>query len=229
MTKKSGDRGDEDKNGEVKKGGDEYRKGEELLTGTLKKTSDGKMGKAREYLVAACGRFNTAVGERGFFPEAYYNWGEALKRLAEMDDDEALLQEAVEKFMASGLQFIVDGRLLEKPFVEAQEICPNDKRHRMVFVLYILSIQVIKGKKINVNENALLKDIRTVLTSPKIILILIDTLLGKNRERQSVNEDDELIAIATKILINVILDNEREKPESPEDEVGDNDNPNKLN
>lgn len=229
MTKKRGGRGEGDRSGEAKKGDEEYKKGEKLLISAQKKISEGKVEKAREDLISACDRFSAAVGQRGFFPEALYSWGEALKLIAEMDNDADLVEEAVEKYMGSGLQFIVDGRFLEKPFVEAQELRSNDKTHKMVFVLYILAIQVIKGKKLNINEVALLKDIRTFLTSPEIILTFIDTLLREKKERQSIKEEDELIAIATKILINVIIEREAEKPESRGGEAGEDDNPDKLN
>jgi hypothetical protein len=118
---------------------------------------------------------------------------------------------------------------MERPFIDAHDIGPKDKRHKMIFALYILTMQVIKGKILEDNETALLEDIQASLTSPPIILVLIDTLTAKIRERQSIKEDDDLIAIATKILINVLIDNERAKPKGPEGETGDKSDSKKLN
>lgn len=208
---------------------DGYIEGMELLDKALKELSGGKKEVARETLTKACNRFEAAVGKKGFFPEAYYSWGEALKNLAEIDNDGALFEEAIEKYMASGLQFVVDGKLMERPFIDAHNIGPRDKRHRMIFALYILTMQVIKGKSLEDNEIVLLEDIRASLASPSIVLTLVDTLTAKKRERQSVKEDDDLIAIATKILINVLIDNETAKPKDAEGEAGDRSDSKKLN
>ncbi len=185
---------------------DEYRQGDEFLVTALQKISEGKSGDAKEDLVIASEIFKAAVEKAGFFPGAFYSWGEALKLLAEIDNDEALFEEAIEKYMASGLQFIVDGRPMEKPFIKAHNIGPKDNRHKMIFALYILSIQVIKGKTIVDNEVALLKEIKDTLKSPPILLLLIDTLFGNNQEKQTIKDDDDLVTIATKLLINVTID-----------------------
>ncbi len=190
---------------------EEYRQGDELLGVASKKVSAGKSGDAKKDLVSASEKFREAVEKVGFFPSGYYRWGEALKLLAEIDNDEALFEEAIEKYMTAGLQFIVDGRPIEKPFIEAHNIGPMDKRHKMIFALYILSIQVIKGKIMADNEMALLKDIKNTLKSPPILLLLIDTLVGKTQEKQTINDDDDLISIATKLLINVVIDSEEVK------------------
>ena len=186
---------------------DEYRQGDELLVTALQKISKGKSEDAKEDLVIASEKFKAAVEKTDFFPGAYYSWGETLKLLAEIDNDEALFEEAIEKYMAAGLQLIVDGRPMEKPFIQAHNIGPKDNRHKMIFALYILTIQVIKGKIMADNEMALLKEIEDTLKSPQILLLLIDTLTGDNQEKQTIKDDDDLIVIATKLLINVTIDN----------------------
>ncbi|GEM_PF-3549710 len=208
---------------------DDYNEGMELLDKALNELSGGKKGDAREALTKACDKFEAAAGKKGFFPEAHYKWGEALKNIAEIDNDEALFEEAIEKYMASGLQFIVDGKIMERPFIDAHNIGPKDKRHKMIFALYILTIQVIKGKVMDNNETALLHDIRATFTSPPVILTLVDTLVSKKKERQSIKENDDLISIATKILINVLIDNEVAKPKGPEGKTGDSTDSKKLN
>ena len=185
---------------------DEYRQGDELLSIASKKMSEGKNEDAKKDLIIASEKFKEAVEKAVFFPGGYYSWGEALKLLAEIDNDEALFEEAIVKYMAAGLQLIVDGRPMEKPFIQAHNIGPKDNRHKMIFALYILSIQVIKGKKIADNEMALLKDIKDALKSPPILLLLIDTLAGETQEKQTINDDDDLVSIATKLLINVAID-----------------------
>ncbi|MBN1574837.1 MAG: hypothetical protein JW984_16700 [Deltaproteobacteria bacterium] len=227
---KNGKGGDKKTGGGDKTGSiDDYNEGMELLDKALNELSGGDKGGAREDFVKACESFKAAVGKKVFFPEAYYGWGESLKQIAKIDDDETLSEEAIEKYMASGLQFVVDGRLMERPFIDAHNIGPKDKRHRMIFALYILTMQVIKGKVMDNNETDLLQDIRATLTSPPVILTLVDTLISEKKERQSIKEDDDLIAIATKILINVLIDNDVTKPEGPADDMSENSDNKKLN
>jgi hypothetical protein len=223
--KKAGGGGGEDKTDAV----DRYNEGMKLLDNALNKLPGGDGEGAREALARACDSFEAAVKTKGFFPQAYYGWGEALKNLAEIDNDGALSEDAIEKYMASGLQFVVDGKLMEKPFIEAHNIGPKDERHRMVFALYILTMQVIKGKIIDDNETLLLNDIRATFTSPPVVLTLVDTLTSDKKERQSIKEDDDLIAIATKILINVLIDNEVTRPEGAADDMDENSDSEKPN
>ncbi len=183
-----------------------YRKGNELLKLSGKNLSDGDRKEAKKNLLAALKKYNSAIKQKGLFPEAYNDWGNALSMLFGITGDESYLKEAVEKYMSSGLQFIINGTLEEGPFISAYEIATQDERYKFIFSLYILAIQVIKGKKISNKDKIILKNLKDIIDSPEILILLIDTLIGINRERQSASEGDEIIAFATKVLINVLID-----------------------
>lgn len=184
----------------------EYINGNELTKLSEKYLSDGERKKAKDNLLRALKKYNNAIKQKGLFPEAYRSWGDALSMLFDITGDDSYLNDAVEKYMSSGFQFIIDGTLEEGPFISAYEIVAQDERYKFIFSLYVLAIQVIKkGKKISTKDKTFLKNLRDIIDSPKILILLIDTLLGKNSELQSANEGDEIIAFATKILINAII------------------------
>ena len=185
----------------------DYINGNELIKISEKYLSDGERKKAKDNLIRALKKYNNAIKQKALFPEAYRSWGDALSMLYNITGEEEYLNDAVEKYMSSGFQFIIDGTLEEGPFISAYEIVAQDERYKFIFSLYVLAIQVIKkGKKVSKKDKTFLKNLRDIIDSPEILIILIDTLLGKNSELQSATEDDEIIAFATKILINAIID-----------------------
>ena len=151
--------------------------------------------------------FEKAVKKRETFPEAYNNWGAALSDLARIKGDEKLFDEAFVKYLTSGFQSILTGKLEETPFGSIFGIKEIDDRYKSIPYLFIISIHYIKFNEINEKGVVFLKDLKNYAEGS--LLFLTETLLSKKSERQEIEEGDDLMDTAAKILINKILDKKR--------------------
>jgi len=180
-------------------GNTHYRTAQEMIS--KKRYKD-----AVDHFIQAAGLYESAVKERGLFPEAYHNWANVLTRLIPLTDTTELAPQALEKYLTSGLQFIVNGTPQERPFEEALNIIAESDRYGMVFRLYLTAVQSVKGGRPEGETDSFLSEAREILESPEILTDLIDTLQGKRTEKLPVTDGDDLISSATKILINKLID-----------------------
>jgi len=161
---------------------------------------------AVDHFIRAAEQYEFAVKHRIIFPEAYHNWANVMTRLIPLTDTAELAQQALEKYLTSGLQFIVNGTPQERPFEEALKIIAESDRYAMIFRLYLTAVKYVQGAQPEGDDASFLSEIREVLESPEILTDLIDTLLGERTEKLPVQDGDDLISSATKILINSLID-----------------------
>ena len=164
---------------------------------------------AVDHFIRAAEQYESAVKHRSMFPEAYHNWANVITRLIPLTGTAELSQQAQEKYLTSGLQFIINGTPQERPFEEALKIIPESDRYGTVFRLYLTAVKYVKGAQPEADDIAFLSQTRKILESPKILTDLIDTLQGKRTDKFPVKDGDDLIASATKILINALIDADR--------------------
>lgn len=95
----------------------------------------------------------------------------------------------------------------ETPFFGALRIDKIKAYHRIICELFILSIETVRGKEIIPENVSALKEKQKEFTSPHILLTLIETLLREKKEEQTITEEDDLMNVAAKILINRLISN----------------------
>jgi len=183
-------------------GNDHYRTAQEMV-------SKKQYQEAINHFILAAEQYESAVKLRNIFPEAYHNWANVMTRLIPLTGTTELAHQALEKYLTSGLQFIVNGTPQERPFEEALNLIAESDRYALVFRIYSAAVTYAKGKKswnAHKDEKALLTEARTVLESPAILIDLIETLLKKRTEKLPLADGDDLISSATKVLINTLID-----------------------
>ena len=92
-----------------------YRSAQEMV-------SQKRYQEAVHLFIQAAEQYESAAKHRNLFPEAYHNWANALTRLIPLTDTPELAQQVLEKYLTSGLQFIINGTPQERPFEEALKI-----------------------------------------------------------------------------------------------------------
>jgi len=180
-------------------GNTHYRTAQELV-------SERRYQEAVDHFIQAAEQYESAVKQRLLFPEAYHNWANVMTRLIPLTGTAGLAQQALEKYLTSGLQFIVNGTPNERPFEEALKIIAESDQYEMIFRLYLVAVRYIKGGMREKNDEMFLSRARAIVESPEILIDLIDTLLGRNTENATIQDGDDLISSATKILINALID-----------------------
>ena len=176
-----------------------YRAAQEMV-------SQKRYQEAVNLFIQAAKQYELTVKHRNIFPEAYHNWANVMTRLIPLTDTAELAQQALEKYLTSGLQFIINGTPQERPFEEALKIISESDQYGMVFRLYLTAVKYVKGAKLEGDDITFLTETRGILESPEILTGLIDTLLGRRTEKIPVQDGDDLISSATKILINSLID-----------------------
>jgi HEPN domain-containing protein len=180
-------------------GNDHYRTAQELV-------SDKRYQEAVDHFIQAAEQYESAVQIRKMFPEAYHNWANVMTRLIPLTGTAELAQQALEKYLTSGLQFIVNGIPSERPFEEALKIIAENDRYEMIFRLYLIAIRYIHGENREKSDEVFFSRAEKFVESPEILIDLIDTLMGKNTEKLTIQDGDDLISSATKVLINTLID-----------------------
>jgi len=121
---------------------------------------------AVDHFIRAAEQYESAVKHRIFFPEAYHNWANVMTRLIPLTDTAELAQQALEKYLTSGLQFIVNGTPQERPFEEALKIIAESDRYAMIFRLYLTAVKYVQGAQPEGDDASFLTEIKEVLDSP---------------------------------------------------------------
>ncbi|MBN1881796.1 MAG: hypothetical protein JW885_06445 [Deltaproteobacteria bacterium] len=176
-----------------------YRTAQEMI-------SKKRYKEAVDHFIQAADLYESAVQKRNIFPEAYHNWANVMARLMPLTDTSELAQQALEKYLTSGLQFIVNGTPQERPFEEALKIISEADQYGMVFQLYLIAVKSVTGGAPEGEIGPFLMEVREIVESPKILTDLIDTLEGVRTEKLTITDGDDLISTATKILINRLID-----------------------
>ena len=186
-----------------------YETGNAHYRAAQKLVSQKRYNEAVTLFIQAAEQYESAVKDRNIFPEAYHNWANVMTRLIPLTDTAGLAQQALEKYLTSGLQFIINGTPQERPFEEALKIISESDQYGMVFRLYLTAVRNVKGNAPESDDSEFLTNSREILEAPEILTDLIDTLLGKRTEKLPVQDGDNLIVSATKILINLLIDSGR--------------------